>query len=147
MENVVLYNMCMVYNNTKILVQNRIKNDWPGITFPGGKIEPNEAIIASTIREVKEESGLDIKGLKICGIKDWTENNTRHIIFLFKTNSFKGELKSSNEGEVFWIDKSDLGKYKLARDFDKMFEVFESDDITEFHYDLSSDNEWKIKLY
>ena len=39
-ETVVLTNMCMVYDdNGNILVQNRTKNTWPGITFPGGHVE------------------------------------------------------------------------------------------------------------
>jgi 8-oxo-dGTP diphosphatase len=137
----------MIYDNDgNMLVQNRIKNDWPGITFPGGKVESTESIIASTIREVKEETNLVISDLKICGVKDWVNDGVRHIIFLFKTSSFKGELVSSAEGEVFWIKKSDLNNYKLANGFDKMFEVFENDDLSEFYYDINGDGSWIAKL-
>ena len=64
-EIVELTNMCMIIDkiNNKILVQNRLKNDWPGLTFPGGHVENGEGIIPSTIREIKEETGLDIKNL------------------------------------------------------------------------------------
>ena len=31
-EKVVLTNMCMVYDGSKILVENRVKKDWPGVT-------------------------------------------------------------------------------------------------------------------
>jgi len=31
-------NMCMIYDDKgNILVQDRLKKDWPGVTFPGGK--------------------------------------------------------------------------------------------------------------
>ncbi|MFA9413069.1 MULTISPECIES: DNA mismatch repair protein MutT [unclassified Streptococcus] len=35
-ENVVLTNMCMVTDGTKVLVQNRKDPDWPGLVYPGG---------------------------------------------------------------------------------------------------------------
>lgn len=63
----------------------------------------------------------------------------------FKTNQFKGNLKSSDEGEVFWIKKEDLKQYKLASDFLEMFTVFDSDNLSEFYYYKEQDN-WKKKL-
>ena len=69
--NIELTNMCMVADGTKVLVQNRVKPGWPGITFPGGHVEPGESITASVIREVKEETGLAIESPKLCGIKTW----------------------------------------------------------------------------
>ncbi len=33
-ETVEFVNMCMIKNGNKILVQNRVNPDWPGITFP-----------------------------------------------------------------------------------------------------------------
>ena len=73
LEKVELTNMCMILNEitNKMLVQVRDKNDWDGISFPGGHIEKGESIIASVIREVKEETGLDIKNVIPCGFKDW----------------------------------------------------------------------------
>ena len=69
-ETVVLTNMCMIYDdNGNILVQNRTKNTWPGITFPGGHVEKNESIVESTIREVKEETRLTIKNPQLGGVK------------------------------------------------------------------------------
>lgn len=135
-ETCILTNMCMIYNGDHILVQERVNPDWPGITFPGGHVEPGESFVASVIREVKEETGLDISNVQLCGIKQWTHVNHsyRYIVFLFKTNTYSGELKSSDEGKVFWIDKKDLFNYQLANDFDRMFEVFDNDDLVENYY-------------
>ena len=36
---------------------------------------------------------------------------------LFKTKSFKGELKASKEGEIFFIKEEDIEKYPLSNDF------------------------------
>ena len=61
-EKVILTNMCMVYDNKgNILVQERVNKDWPGITFPGGHVEPRESFVRSVIREVREETGLTVE--------------------------------------------------------------------------------------
>ena len=55
---VTLTNMCMIRDGDRILVQERIDPDWPGVTFPGGHVESGESFAASVIREVFEETGL-----------------------------------------------------------------------------------------
>ena len=131
----------MIYDGSRILVQEKVHPDWPGITFPGGHIEPNESFISSVIREVKEETGLDISNVQLCGLQQWThqEGKYRYIVFFYKTNIFSGELKSSDEGKVFWIEKEDLYKYKLSSGFDKMFEVFENDKLSENYFWYEND--------
>ena len=102
-EMVELTNLCMIKDGDKYLLQNRVKKDWQGYTFPGGHIEPGESIVQSAIREVKEETGLDVKHPKICGIKWWeVSKNKRYVVLLFKTNEYCGSLQSSDEGKVFW---------------------------------------------
>ena len=145
-ECCILTNMCMVYDGDKILVQNRNDPDWGGITFPGGHVEPGESFVESVIREIKEETGLDISNVTLCGVKQWAdrEKNYRYIVLFFKTNTFSGELKSSSEGDVFWINKNELNNYKLADGFDGMFEIFDSDNLNEnFHW--FEENKWKMK--
>ena len=126
-SKVILSNMCMVYNNKgEILVQMRVKKDWSGLTFPGGHIEDNETLIESVIREMKEETGLDIKNPQLCGVYEWPrENNSRYLAFLYKTNEFEGEILSSKEGEVFFIKREDIHKYELSTDFDDILKTFD----------------------
>lgn len=147
-EKVVLTNMCMVYDGEgNILVQDRLNPDWPGVTFPGGHVEPGESFVESVIREIREETGLTIRRPQLCGLKQFLqEDGVRYIVILFKTDRFSGELTSSDEGEVFWIRRSELGKYKLAgSDFEDMMRVFESDDLSEFYYN-KVDGEWQSSL-
>lgn len=135
-EKVILTNMCMIYDNEgNVLVQDRLNPNWPGITFPGGHVEKGEAFVRSVIREVKEETGLDIENPVICGTKQWpVKRNVRYIVLFYKTNQFSGTLKSSSEGEVFWIKRNDLTKYKLASDMEDMIQIFENENLNEFYY-------------
>lgn len=57
----------MIYKDNQILVQDRVKS-WNGVAFPGGHVESRESIVDSTIREIKEETGLDISNLTLCGV-------------------------------------------------------------------------------
>jgi len=119
--------MCMVYEGDKVLVINRTKKDWPGLSFPGGHVENGETLDEAVIREMKEETGLDIKNPILCGIKDWDwGDNVRYLGLLYKTNEYSGKIKSSEEGEVFWIKKEDINKYPLSQDFLELFEIIES---------------------
>lgn len=133
-ENAVFTNMCMIYDGDKILVQDKQDSSWSGVCFPGGHVEKGESFVDSVKREIFEETGLKIENVTLCGIKLWS-GDYRYIVLFYKTNKFSGELKSSEEGEMFWIDRKDIGKYNLAPGFDTMYEVFINDDLSEnFHY-------------
>ncbi len=138
-EKVILSNMCMITNGSKILVQDRIKS-WTGIAFPGGHVEVHESIVDSTIREIKEETGLNISNLKLCGIKQWFKDDIRYVCFLFKTDTFDGELISNDEGKNFWIERNDLHNYLLASNFEIMLEVFEKDEFIEHYHERMYDD-------
>ncbi|MGP4066392.1 8-oxo-dGTP diphosphatase [Oceanobacillus sp. M65] len=135
-EKAVFTNMCMVYDdNGRILVQDRLNPNWAGVTFPGGHVNKEESFSYSVIREVYEETGLTIKSPELCGIKQFlTMEDERYIVLLYKTKAFEGELQSSQEGNVFWVQRKDLFNYKLAKDFEKMLEIFESENISELYY-------------
>lgn len=145
-ENVILTNMCMVYNNGKVLVQDRVDPNWKGITFPGGHVDKGESFTDAVIREVFEETGLTILAPQLCGIKDWPEEDgSRYIVLFYKTDKFVGELRSSDEGEVFWTDIDELSKLSLAKDMADMLKVFWDDTLSEFFY-YQEDGVWKYML-
>ena len=146
-ESAVFTNMCMIYdNNGNILVINRKNPDWPGVTFPGGHVEKGESFVESVVREVKEETGLDIDNPQLCGSKQFQDKeDNRYVVLFYKTNRFSGQLKSSDEGKVFWIPRSELQNYNLSVDFMDMVKIFESDELSEFYY-YKEDNTWRFKI-
>ena len=146
-EQAIFTNLCMVYDGAgNILVQDRKDPSWPGLCFPGGHVEPGESFVESVIREVWEETGLTIENPKLCGTKQFqTQKGERYVVFFYKTDRFSGKLQPSDEGEVFWIPRTDLHKYTLCDDFPDMVRVFEEDDLSEFYY-YTENGDWKLKL-
>lgn len=144
MEEVELTNMCMICDGKgNVLVQNKKNHPtWHGWNFPGGHVEKGEYVTPSVIREIKEETGLTIENPKLCGIKEFhkMKDGRRYIVFLYVTNRFSGELKSSAEGEVFWYPLSELYlSDALIEGFGEMLPVFTTDEISEVFYEHSGD--------
>lgn len=125
-NRIILTNMCMLYKEDhSFLVIDRLKKDWPGINFPGGHVEANESVEESVIREMKEETGLDVHSLEFVTYYEWNmiEEGVRHLCLLFRSKDFDGTLESSSEGKVFFIKKDELSHHLLSIDFDKILEL------------------------
>lgn len=144
-EKVEFTNLCMISDGNKVVVIDRKKKDWPGVTFSGGHVELGESFSDAVIREVKEETGLDIYSPQLCGIKDWVENECRYVVLFYKTNRFDGVLQSSNEGEVWWAEMDQLTSLKLSLDMQDMIRVFVEDGLSEFFYRQDGD-QWVYDL-
>ena len=144
-ERVTLTNMCMIYDGTRVLVEEKVGRDAGGITFPGGHVEEHEPVVDSVIREMKEETGLDIEAPKLCGVKEWiNEDGSRYVVFLFKTDRFSGELASSAEGRVFWMEKDDVLQSNWIWHMDGLIQVMAEGAYTELYLDAADD--WKPVL-
>lgn len=103
---VVLMNMCMIHNleNDKVLVLDKVKKEgWEGMTFPGGHVEKLESLNDSCIREIKEETNLDIDNILLKGSFQWyiLDEDIRLLGLLYYTNTYSGKLIEDNiEGKL-----------------------------------------------
>lgn len=144
-ETVELTVLCLIHQGDRLLLQNRRKKDWDGWTLPGGHIEKGESIVDAVVREMQEETGLTIHSPKLCGIKQFPIENGRYLVFLFRTESFSGEVRSSDEGEMRWISRSELSDFHTVPDFEELLQVMLDDRLTEFLYVVDGEA-WNISL-
>lgn len=104
-----LATLCYVFDGENVLMLNRNKREddmhkgkYNGL---GGKFIEGETPEECALREIKEESGLNVSELKLRGfitfpafddIEDW-------YVFVFTAKKESGELIEPNEGELEWI--------------------------------------------
>ena len=145
----VLTNLCLVEdpNNGKVVLQYRSPErykKWSGYAFPGGHIEEGESLAESVIREIYEETGLTIVDPKLVAVKDWPlDEGGRYIVFCYKATEFTGQLRSSEEGEVSWVEKDQLDQLDLSYDMLPLLEVMEDPNLSEFYYRKRTEDDWE----
>ena len=114
-EKVCFMNMCMIQDHKgNVLALDKVNDSYTGTTFPGGHVEANEIFQKSMIREVWEETGLTVEAPKLGGLYHWHKSGVHYVITLYKADKFTGELKSSEEGRVYWIPLEELKTKELA---------------------------------
>ena len=144
-ENVELTVLCLLTDGNKILLQNRVKRNWQGYALPGGHVEPGESFVDAVIREMKEETGLDIHGPRLVGVKQSPIENGRYVVLLFKAELFSGTLTSSEEGQMEWVAIDRLPGLQTVDDLGDLLRVMNSPDLSEFQYIVDGD-EWTVSL-
>ena len=140
-ENVELTVLCLLEDNDKILLQNRVKEDWQGYALPGGHVEPGEMFVDAVIREMQEETGLEIKNPRLVGVKQFPIEDGRYVVLLFKATQWSGMLRSSDEGTMEWLEYSRLPAVNTALDLETLVNMMNTPELTEFSY-LLQDGEW-----
>lgn len=149
----ILTNLCLIEDTStnKVVLQYRSPErykKWSGYAFPGGHIEEGESLVESVIREAYEETGLTIANPKLVAVKDWEpDEGGRYIVFCYKATEFTGQLRSSDEGEVSWVEKDQLEKLDLSYDMLPLLEVMEDPDLSEYYYRKRTDDGWEKFRY
>ena len=108
----------------KIVVIRRRNEPFKGYyALPGGIVEYGETVEEAVLREVKEETGLDVKIHKLVGVYSDPNRDPRgHFVSIcFITLPVGGELKAGSDAKdiaLFSLDNIP----KLAFDHNKMIE-------------------------
>lgn len=105
----------------KILLIKRgnepFKDMW---ALPGGRVENNETTEECAIREMKEETGLQVKIIKLIGVYSDPKRDPRGIVSVaYLVKRISGSLKSGDDAkEAKWFELVNLPK--LAFDHEKI---------------------------
>ena len=105
-----------------LLYRNKKENDynkgkWIGV---GGGLEKDETPDQCAIREIKEETGLDVHSLECAGEVDFIYDGYFEKMFIYEITDFSGNLIDCNEGELRWIPIKDIYDYPMWEG-DKVF--------------------------
>ena len=97
----VAVDVVILFNGSIVLVKRLnepYKNCW---ALPGGFVEYGETVEKAAIREAKEETGLDIKLLKLVGVYSDPKRDPRgHVISIaFLAKRIGGELKAASDAK------------------------------------------------
>ena len=139
-ENVELTVLCLVTDGDRLLLQNRVKDDWQGYTLPGGHVEPGESFVDAVIREMKEETGLTVLRPRLVGVKQFPIPEGRYVVLLFRATGFKGALRSSEEGAMEWVPRDRLSRIATVTGFGDWLAVPESPARGGFQHALHRDD-------
>jgi len=105
----------IIRRGNQILITRRFDNvHLPGFwEFPGGKVEPGEALDAALAREIREELGVTIR------IEDeyFTVEHTYPLrivrIHFFNCSLLDGEPKPLEVADMRWVEASELGLFQF----------------------------------
>ena len=128
-NKIILTVMGALIKGEEILVQTRTKDDWPGLTLAGGKVEKDETILAAMEREFFEETGLRATCWHFENYIEWKIDDKRHLCLLFKCRQFEGDLlEKTREGFNHWIKIANLkNRSDFSDDFDKILDLLKID--------------------
>lgn len=105
--------LCYIEKEGKYLMLHRVKKHhdinagkWIGV---GGHVENGETPEECLLREVKEETGLRLTSYRLYGLVTFLSDVCEpELMCVFTADAFDGEMIECDEGELAWVEKSDV---------------------------------------
>ncbi|MCX6785665.1 MAG: NUDIX domain-containing protein [Candidatus Komeilibacteria bacterium] len=96
---------------------------------PGGRIKPGQNFAESLLREIKEETGLEVKIGQPFFVNEWrpiVKDEPWQVIGIFFkcTTETDKVILSQDHDEYLWIDPADFKKYNLIENLTPAFEAY-----------------------
>ncbi|MGE8203265.1 8-oxo-dGTP diphosphatase [Heyndrickxia sp. NPDC080065] len=149
--NYKFWTVCMVQDGDKVLLLDRQHDNFKGFIPPGGKVEFPESFVEGAIREVKEETGLEVSNLNYKGLYEYVnpEKNDRYMIFNYITKDFKGTLlEDSQEGKPVWVHIDEVHNLPMQKSIRRRFPLFFEEGTFEIQveWDNEKNQEGKVTI-
>lgn len=106
-----LFTLCFIHQSPRILLGMKKvgfgAGRWNGF---GGRVEPGETIEHAVVREMREESGLNVSDLEKRGVMQFSFQDKPDIleVHIFAVRDFTGELIESDEMRPEWFSDTEL---------------------------------------
>jgi 8-oxo-dGTP diphosphatase len=124
--------LCFITHGDDILLLKRgqHKRVYPGrYNGVGGHIERDEDPLSGAIREIQEETGLDVSHVRFCGaIHVDAGQNNGIIVFVFRAEAASRAFFDSDEGVLEWVPRCRVHTLPLVEDLPLLIPlIFDSD--------------------
>ena len=137
--------VCYIYDKDKILMlyRNKEKDDinqgkYLGV---GGHVEKGETPDEAVVREVKEETSLDLIKYKKRGLVHFIFNGIEELMHVYEGYEFNGTIRDCNEGTLFWIERKNIFNLNLWKgDIYFLKPLFETNRNFEFKFYYNNDD-------
>jgi 8-oxo-dGTP diphosphatase len=93
-----------------------LKEDHTDFNLPGGKVEQNETFEEAALREIKEETGLDIYNLNFL----YKDDDIDYEVITYYTLAYQGKINTIENHVVKWLPLYDLTKSKKWPEYNSM---------------------------
>ena len=94
----------LILKNNKVLLVTEKKEDVIGkLNLPAGRLEPGETLTQGAIREVAEETGLNVEISHLIDVQYFNHKEKSCVAFVFKGN-IKEKLQNKNELKYNFYD-------------------------------------------
>lgn len=114
--------LCFITHGDDVLLLRGAptKRIWPNkYNGVGGHVEPDEDVRSAALREIQEETGLEVRDLRLCGVINIpvdADDNTGILVFCFTATATTQGVQASEEGALGWIPHDRLLELELVED-------------------------------
>lgn len=132
---------CLVESQGQLLVMQKNDSEFaPSMTFPGGHVEPDEALTAAATRELAEECGLTVTTWRLASVVNFKrEDGRKELIFVFagtlpapKRTQHRAGTK--DEGQTRWVPIADFASLALNGVVRAVYDAYRSGQVKELFF-------------